>query len=86
MEKNQKVEGKEILVTRTLKQYKKTCQQCGKQFVRGAKAKYCSIDCNRKANYERHREEYLERQRASYREHGRADRASQAEKKTAGKK
>jgi len=75
VEKNHNVKEKQILVTRTLKQYKRTCLQCGKQFVRGAKAKYCSVDCNRKANYERHREEYLERQRAAYQERGRTDRA-----------
>ena len=90
MEKNQIVEGKEILVTRTLKQYKKTCQQCKKQFVRGAKAKYCSVDCNRKANYARHRDKYLERQRTAYQEHGPKDRESKAKhhkekRETAGK-
>ena len=65
---------------------RKTCAQCGKIFEGTKKAIYCSVDCNRKANYTRHREVYLERQRTAYREHGRTDRASQAEKKTAGKK
>jgi hypothetical protein len=61
---------------RTYTLTEKVCPVCGKTFTGTPKARYDTVACQQKANYDRHRETYLKAKREKY----------QAEKKTAGKK
>ena len=57
----------EIRFTRRYKLTAKMCLVCSKTFMGSRKAKYDSISCQQKANYQRHGEAYKARKRENYR-------------------
>ncbi len=71
MEKGQKTLAQTITrtsYTRVLVVEEKTCPQCGKQFEGVRKRKFCSLPCQRKANYARHGEVYRAKCMEKYRQ------------------
>lgn len=58
---------REKFVVRKYRAESKVCPQCGKRFTASLIQKYCSPECRRKADYERHAEEYRQERRERYR-------------------
>jgi len=59
----------EVIVKRRIRLERKTCQQCGKEFMRTKLAQYCSKACVRMASYWRNPERYRQKRLESYRRH-----------------
>ena len=57
----------EKFVVRKYRTETKKCPQCGKWFTATPIQKYCSLQCRRKADYDRHAEEYRQERRKRYR-------------------
>jgi hypothetical protein len=56
-----------ILVERRLRYTPRTCAACGKRFQGWGRARFCSVECKRRADYATHAEDRRAKRRARYR-------------------
>lgn len=59
-------ETRPISYVRKLRLEEKVCPQCGKAFTEIVNQRYCSKPCQKKADYERHAEQYRAKRREKY--------------------